>query len=1192
METGRSYDPRIGDEASDREQDELPRGRQPRREKRHHKHVRMQEDLQNGNGSSTSRHATLVAEKMEELRKEKPPPLRTFGSKLTDWLPFNFQWIPANFTWSKLKPTIRCAIVGWVSVVFMIIPRTGQLMGQFPHPHRPVERCDSDSLFKLLLIRAAFLDVPSDPFIAVLERELIFLGLVTTSWAWCCLGIFLASLARTTTDRNASLQAISTGQFVEAGPTVIMGVFIFLGSALLLYTKARLGPGPFLFATVFGCICIDISMTTAILFPYPFYQIGHAIALPLSFHSALCIFFSAVLFPSTITARYTRSLFNVFDPLNAFLEQHRAILKTDPSSAAFATAVTNINSLVAKSEGGLGPAAASLRLMKHDIVFGRFSPTDIGALQTWTRRLVTRANGMGIFFTLIEPTREKFPVTPVPSRPTTPAPSRPVTPRPSRPNTPRPSRPSTPGPSSPTSPGWNTPANSRPSSPDRGRHPGFMEDPDQIARRRRPKPNRSSLRKSLSRHLHLRLQQHEEEEQNNHLHLALLSLAHSLSLSRVATTASSAETAVGVFESQRYLAFESTRLSPRFVALLSESCDELLGCTADVLKDVQAWFGEVRRDSFNSRAKIEKEREERLAKLEGLRDKMAEVMERFKKQKRHMVLDPFRSAFDPSHVRSSYGIIEPPPHRYLFHCYVYQYHLIRFSSILTDILEEIIRLEKGFPKAKLWRPRLPIRKLLVWSRWDAAEDMDRIDDEDPDVIPGMQPEWNEDLGMTSRRDPDALPPSNLFQLVMYWIYLALMGLMGGNALFAIKAGFMGQLTIARFRGDTTFGLVARILSTFLGGSMVLSYGNRRVLLCFYLEHSWFPAPYRYISTGSGKGSYYGLAAVCAVTFPIFFYGRLYWPGPPMTNAIFFVTTALVIGYSWQDNHSVLPFHYYGFNLAWRRFVLVVCGVTAAFLFSFLPPSTTLRRYQRTMMSTTVTELGAVYCSIVSFANTREHQEVNRGEIVQSLVAIRMKLKRSLVLKANVIYEFSLRGRWPAERYHKILGIQMYVVSNVSKNFADYAPREIAYLLSHLMSVAEHLEPAWSRAFLRRTRLLDSDFQGDVLAVISMVSTALRTGNPLPQITPCPLLDRFMIFTHGLNVIRQEADDDYGLPRTMTIDTLENEQYLCFCVGVTTAFGIVLRLDKLMLATKELVGEQYHIHGIGVPLNSLRPAKDA
>lgn len=84
---------------------------------------------------------------------------------------------------------------------------------------------------------------------------------------------------------------------------------------------------------------------------------------------------------------------------------------------------------------------------------------------------------------------------------------------------------------------------------------------------------------------------------------------------------------------------------------------------------------------------------------------------------------------------------------------------------------------------------------------------------------------------------------------------------------------MGQLTIARWRGDTTFGLVARIMSTFLGGIVGSAV--------------W------YISTGTGHGSPYGLAATCAVAFPLFFYARLYWPGPPMTNLIFFVTTALV-----------------------------------------------------------------------------------------------------------------------------------------------------------------------------------------------------------------------------------------------------------------------------------------------------------
>lgn len=60
---------------------------------------------------------------------------------------------------------------------------------------------------------------------------------------------------------------------------------------------------------------------------------------------------------------------------------------------------------------------------------------------------------------------------------------------------------------------------------------------------------------------------------------------------------------------------------------------------------------------------------------------------------------------------------------------------------------------------------------------------------------------------------------------------------------------------------------------------------------------------------------------------------------------------------------------------------------------------------------------------------------------------------------------------------------------------------------------------------------------------------------------------------------------------------------CFCVGVSTAFGIVTRFDRLMHATKELVGEQYHIHGVGLiskvggvemtsGMTSVRPIHDA
>ncbi|KAI8969682.1 hypothetical protein BD414DRAFT_256336 [Trametes punicea] len=1147
MSDPRHHDPRLGDEVlEESEHRRLPRPQ---------KHVRIPDDAGHDADATPS---VEVDGKSCTGPPTKPP--QPWSKRLARLFPFDLSWIPANLTWSKIKPVIRCAAVCFVSVILMVIPRVYTLMGQG----------------SFLILISSFLDAPSDPFLAVLEHELIFLTFVVTAWAWCCLGIFLASLARVHTDYSAPLDAIQTAQFVEAGPTVILAVFIFLGSAFFLYIKARMGPGPYLFPTIFACICIDITMTTAVLFPYPYYLIGQAIALPLAFHCGLSILFSALIFPSTITAQYTRTLFNVFAPLNDFLAQHRRVLTLDPSSDEFKTTVKSIVGAQGKSEGGLGQAAANARLLKQDIVYGRFSPSRISEFQPIVRRLVTRANGMDIFFTLIEPTREKFPVTPLPSRPATPRSSTPASTRPQTPNTP-----TTPLPGSPPN--------------------GLGDDPDQATPRRQTLQKRAleqaHAHKSFSRKLHLRLREHHEEHQHRQVHFSLLNLAHALSpLARVQTS-SSGETAVGVFESQRYMAVEASRLSDpderdvtaEFVRLLHESCDELLECTQGALKGVQAWFAEVRRGSSGRRAKIEKARAERLAKLEALNRRVKDALQRFRKEKRHRVLDPYRSAFDPKHVRSLAGIHEPPPHRYLFHCYMYQYHLMRFSSILTEVLDAIIKLEKECPKARLWWPGIPIRKMLEWSPWNPSEDMDRADDEDPDIIQGIQPEWNEDLGITRRRDPDALPPSNAFQYVMHWIYEAATALGRGNALFALKAGlltvilcipsfvkasaafayrerfvwgiFMGQLTLARFRGDTTFGLVARIISTLMGGLVGTAM--------------W------YISTGSGHGNPYGLAAVVGVCAPFFFFWRLYWPIPPMTNIIFFVTTALVLGFSWQNTHTLLPFRYMGWQLAWRRFVLVVCGVTAAFLFSFLPPSTTLRKYERKTMSTTVSELGAVYCSIVSFANTREHQEVARGEIVQSLVAVRLKLKRSLVLKTNIVYEFSLRGRWPSRRYQKILDLQL----------------QIAYLLSHLMSVVEHLEPAWSRAFLRRTRFLDADFQGDVLAVISMISTALRTGNPLPQITPCPLLDRFMVHSHGLNVIRQEADDDYGLPRTMTIDTLENEQYLCFSVGVTTAFGIVLRLDKLMVATKELVGEQYHIHGIGVPeLKSspmaTRPPKDA
>ena len=92
-------------------------------------------------------------------------------------------------------------------------------------------------------------------------------------------------------------------------------------------------------------------------------------------------------------------------------------------------------------------------------------------------------------------------------------------------------------------------------------------------------------------------------------------------------------------------------------------------------------------------------------------------------------------------------------------------------------------------------------------------------------------------------------------------------------------------------------------------------------------------------------------------------------------------------------------------------------LTLLSVFSFFPPSYTIRRYQRATLATTSCEIGSAYCGIISYATSKDPEEDQ--EIVTSLVAIRSKLNRSAVLKANAIYEVSV---WHASHiiYEKTL----------------------------------------------------------------------------------------------------------------------------------------------------------------------------
>lgn len=94
---------------------------------------------------------------------------------------------------------------------------------------------------------------------------------------------------------------------------------------------------------------------------------------------------------------------------------------------------------------------------------------------------------------------------------------------------------------------------------------------------------------------------------------------------------------------------------------------------------------------------------------------------------------------------------------------------------------------------------------------------------------------------------------------------------------------------------------------------------------------------------------------------------------------------------------------------------------------------------------------------------------------------------------NALHEYSFKGRWPEERYSAL----------------QLAISDLLALMAQLRHVYLQLDRPWRKALLERTRLNDLRFLGDVLAVLSMSSTALRSGTALPQITPSPLVERFV-----------------------------------------------------------------------------------
>lgn len=366
---------------------------------------------------------------------------------------------------------------------------------------------------------------------------------------------------------------------------------------------------------------------------------------------------------------------------------------------------------------------------------------------------------------------------------------------------------------------------------------------------------------------------------------------------------------------------------------------------------------------------------------------------------------------------------------------------------------------------------------------------------------------------------------------------------------------MMQLSLSRYRGDSLFAIWVRIIATAVGA-------------CFG-GILW------YVASGNGRGNVWGMGVTTAVGFPILFFIRAYHPAPQPLKSVLTVTTMLVLGFSWIGTHNPTPGTAltYGADILWRRMVNVFIGLGAAFVVSLLPPSHTLRRYMRHGHAACIAELTRLTCCVLSFGTVHPDPAAvpddhpDRVQLNKSLLALRAKIRQLKSKGPNTMFEVSLRGKWPEQRYTELNAVLL-----------DAAKR-----LMFSFNVLKVQSGPWARAQFKRLRLSDPQFVGDLFAVLHMSSTSLAVPMPMPQITPAPLFDRLFTLMNGFDVVSARSPNideeetllaELNLPKHLDRATLENQDYFYYASGANAWSSFVWRLDRVALAVKELCGEAY------------------
>jgi Aromatic acid exporter family member 2 len=236
---------------------------------------------------------------------------------------------------------------------------------------------------------------------------------------------------------------------------------------------------------------------------------------------------------------------------------------------------------------------------------------------------------------------------------------------------------------------------------------------------------------------------------------------------------------------------------------------------------------------------------------------------------------------------------------------------------------------------------------------------------------------------------------------------------------------------------------------------------------------------------------------------------------------------------------------YGYEVFWRRILLVLIGIAASIIVQILPRPVSATRHLCRSLSSCIRTLCDHYALLLSSLG-----EPNSPGLEAVVGQISIQLSQSLgalnPLIALVRFEFSTS-----------------LFDSVSLSKISKLCIQINYSLARLLYITSSLSVEYQQLLSQQVGMRNHHSIGDVMAVLGVIEQALKTGDALPEVLPTPLVTRHL--THW---------SMSSVDLIMSVDKVKDAEYRKFCAALSAYLLFLGGVDDLVLVMKEVLGEAH------------------